>query len=84
MSTESIIKQFAFDCGFDAAGLAPAEMPGTMPHYDNWLNEGLHGELDYLKRHRDMKADPRLLLPRAKPRPKSWSIRSNKCRRKDA
>lgn len=37
-----------------------------MDLYDAFLREGMHGELEYLSRHRDAKADPTSWLPFAK------------------
>lgn len=44
-------------------GFARLERPISMDLYDAFLSEGLHGELEYLARHRDAKADPRTWLP---------------------
>src|SRR6185369_15076916 len=37
-----------------------------LPYYDDWLNEGHHGSMEYLKRHRDLKADVQKILGGAK------------------
>ncbi|MBL7689823.1 MAG: tRNA epoxyqueuosine(34) reductase QueG [Bdellovibrionaceae bacterium] len=50
--------------GFTRFGLARLERPLSLAMYDEWLNEGLHGEMDYLARHRDQKADPKLFEAR--------------------
>lgn len=47
--------------GFFRYGLARLERPVSMDLYDEWLKEGLHGEMDYLVRHRDQKANPQLI-----------------------
>lgn len=37
-----------------------------MNFYDEWLRKSYHGEMSYLERHRDLKADPTAWLPFAK------------------
>lgn len=40
-------------------GFARLDRPLSIDFYDAFLKEGMHGELEYLARHRDQKADPR-------------------------
>lgn len=40
--------------------------PQTIPQYDKWLSDGFAGEMTYLARHRDTKADPQRILPNLK------------------
>jgi epoxyqueuosine reductase len=44
-------------------GFAKLERPLSMDLYDAFLREGLHGEMKYLERHRDAKAEPQRWLP---------------------
>jgi epoxyqueuosine reductase len=67
LSTESLIRNLALK-HFDQVGFSPAGRPSTMDHYDQWLAEGLHGDMAYLARHRNRKADPQSLLKGAR----SW------------
>lgn len=46
--------------GFPRYGLARLERPLSLAMYDEWLRDGHHGEMEYLVRHRDQKADPKL------------------------
>lgn len=52
--------------GFDQAEWIPLREPSTMARYDEWLARGWAGEMQYLHRHREQKADPGRLLPSAK------------------
>jgi epoxyqueuosine reductase len=51
--------------GFDAVGVAPIEIPEDERHLIRWLDEGLHGEMDYMRRHATLRARPEELLPGA-------------------
>jgi epoxyqueuosine reductase len=60
------IENLIREAGFEHFGYAPLTRPLTFHVYENWLNEGHHGEMEYLSRHSEMKADPKKLLPQAK------------------
>lgn len=62
------IKAEAQRLGFSACGVARAEAvpDDVMAHYDAWLEGGHHGEMEYLARNRELRADPRVLLPGTK------------------
>jgi epoxyqueuosine reductase len=47
-------------------GIAKLEKPVSIKLYDTWLASGHHGEMTYLERHRDFKADPTQWLAFAK------------------
>lgn len=47
-------------------GLTSLRAPISMNFYDQWLASGFHGEMDYLQRHRDHKADVTQWLPMAR------------------
>lgn len=58
--------------GFPAAGgvdldlaLSDPMFQSHLKHYDEWLARGYQGEMSYLSRGRDRRADPRLLFPDA-------------------
>ncbi len=52
--------------GFDACGVAPVRRLNEDAQFmDNWLAQGLHGEMDYLERNRDKRYDPSVLVPEA-------------------
>lgn len=52
--------------GFDAVGFGPAT-PGSRDAFlDEWLARGYAGEMEWLARRREDRADPRRLLPNAR------------------
>lgn len=61
------VKTLAAECGFELAGIAPAEPLADFARYQEWLAGGLAGELAYLAGRRgELRADPRWLLPAAR------------------
>jgi epoxyqueuosine reductase len=61
------IKELAFRCGFELAGIAPAAPSHDFQRFDEWRTLGMAGEMSYLTDRRgDMRSDPRNLLPTAK------------------
>ncbi len=53
--------------GFDAVGFAAAEQPArTAANLEAFLDRGLHGDMDWLARNADRRADPRTLWPEAR------------------
>ena len=71
MSNESLIKSTALKY-FDRVGIAETmPSPGlALKRYEDWLDLGRHGDMEYLRRHLDRKRNPELLLPGAK----SWIV----------
>ena len=51
--------------GFDALGIAAVDIPEDERHLISWLDAGLHGEMDYMRRHARLRARPEELLPGA-------------------
>ena len=52
--------------GFDACGIAPVRrLDNDAQFMDNWIAQGLHGEMDYLTRNCEKRYDPSLLVPGA-------------------
>jgi putative iron-sulfur cluster-binding protein len=58
------IKAEALRLGFSACGIARAERvpEEVLAEYDRWIETGYHGDMEYLARNRELRADPRLLL----------------------
>lgn len=52
--------------GFEHFGFASFEKPLSLSFYQNWLQEGLHADMEYLKRHLPLKSDPQTWLPQAR------------------
>ena len=60
------ISKLALEVGFDACGVAPIHrLDDDALFMDNWIAQGLHGEMDYLTRNCDKRYDPSLLVPGA-------------------
>ena len=67
MLTSDNIKRLAFESGFDLCGItAPDVIPEAKQRFEQWLDSGFHGELEYMARNTDRRADPRLTLSTAK------------------
>ncbi|KRP29364.1 MAG: epoxyqueuosine reductase [Cryomorphaceae bacterium BACL22 MAG-120619-bin32] len=61
------IKQEAKRLGFLACGIAKAEfLSEEAPRLEKWLQQGFHGEMQYMENHFDKRLDPRLLVDDAK------------------
>ncbi len=55
----------AYGLGFDLVGITDLGAPDSVAHFDAWLDAGLHGEMDYMKRGADLRRDSRLPHPGA-------------------
>src|SRR6185295_9811928 len=65
--TGNLIRQLAFECGFELAGVARAAPLEEAAYYHRWVAEGFAGEMRYLTdRRADVRDDPRNLLPSAR------------------
>lgn len=62
-----LVKQAARAVGFDACGIAEAR-PLAEEDFglDAWLALGCHADMRYMAEHRDLRHDPRLLVPGAR------------------
>src|SRR3954471_5622974 len=63
--TGSEIKTRARELGFDACGIAPAADHAELKFYREWLDRGYAGEMAYLHRTADRRADVRQVIPSA-------------------
>ena len=59
----SRIKQWGAGLGFQAVGVADADLSAAEPRLAEWLEKGWHGEMDYMARHGTTRARPGSLLP---------------------
>ena len=63
----NLIKSLALTLGFAQCGIAKAErLEEDAIRLEQWLNNGMHGNMQYMENHFDMRVDPRLLVPGAK------------------
>jgi epoxyqueuosine reductase len=59
------VKERARELGFDACGIAPAAAHPELAFFREWLDRGYAGDMAYLQRSRDRRADVRNVLPTA-------------------
>ncbi|TAN52972.1 MAG: tRNA epoxyqueuosine(34) reductase QueG [Betaproteobacteria bacterium] len=57
------IKQWGAELGFQAVGIADAELSAAGVRLAEWLGKGWHGEMDYMVRHAALRAQPAALVP---------------------
>lgn len=63
----ALFKSYAKSLGFDGIAISKAEfMDEEARRLDQWLNQGLHGSMDYMANHFDLRVDPTKLVPGAK------------------
>ncbi len=65
---ESIINRrqlstVAAQLGLEVVGIVPPAYPSAGNLFDHWIAEGKHGEMAFLERYRDVRLDPRKILP---------------------
>jgi len=61
------IKSFGEELGFDLLGISKAVfLEDEAQDLENWLNQGLHGKMQYMENHFDKRLDPRKLVEGAK------------------
>lgn len=67
-STQSLnIKKWAKELGFLQCGIAQADfMDSEARQLEAWLNQGRHGQMQYMENHFEKRTDPRQLVPGAK------------------
>jgi epoxyqueuosine reductase len=62
-----MVKRLARECGFELAGIAPAEPLPEALFYLDWVRRGNAGEMGYLRgRRAEARLDPKSLLPSAR------------------
>ena len=64
--SSSEIKAHARRLGFDACGIAPAADHAELGFFRDWLDRGYAGDMAYLERSADRRADVRRVLPSAR------------------
>jgi epoxyqueuosine reductase len=56
------IKRWGRELGFQAVGIADADLSAAQGRLAEWLGLGWHGEMDYMARHAELRARPAQLL----------------------
>ena len=62
-SLSSRIKGWGRELGFQAVGIADADLSAAEPRLLEWLAQGWHGEMEYMARHGALRARPAELKP---------------------
>ena len=57
------IKDWGAQLGFQAVGIADADLSAAEPRLLEWLSRGWHGEMEYMARHGSLRARPAALKP---------------------
>lgn len=57
------IKALGVELGFAAIGIARADVSEAAPRLQRWLEQGRHGEMDYMARHAHLRRNPATLVP---------------------
>jgi epoxyqueuosine reductase len=57
------IKAWGIELGFQAVGIADADLSAAEPRLLEWLAQGWHGEMEYMARHGALRARPAELRP---------------------
>ena len=58
-----LIKSWGQDLGFQQTGITKTRLTEHETHLLSWLDDGLHGEMDYMSRHGTRRSRPDELLP---------------------
>jgi epoxyqueuosine reductase len=66
LALAELIARTADALGFDLVGIAPAGPSPDFARFEQWLAAGYDGEMAYLARQAEARADPRALLPEAR------------------
>ena len=62
-----LVKNLAADAGFEYCGIAKAQaLDEDARRLEKWLNKGMHGTMQYMENHFDLRIDPSKLVPGAK------------------
>lgn len=57
------IKQWATELGFQQLGITGTDLSADEQHLQDWLEQDMHGEMDYMQRHGSKRTRPADLVP---------------------
>jgi epoxyqueuosine reductase len=66
MLTSESVKAHARELGFDLCGIASVDDHARLPFFRDWIDRGYAGEMGYLARTADRRADVRAVMPSAR------------------
>jgi epoxyqueuosine reductase len=58
-----MIRQWAEELGFQQLGIADTNLAVAESHFEQWLDQGFHGEMEYMARHGQKRTRPQQLVP---------------------
>lgn len=58
------IKVWGLELGFQQVGITNTELNEDAAHLRKWLNKNYHGDMEYMSKHADLRANPKKLLPK--------------------
>ena len=59
------IKRWGAELGLGAVGICDLDVTEAAAYLERWLEQGRHGQMDYMRRHAHLRADPGKLQPGA-------------------
>jgi epoxyqueuosine reductase len=63
----ALIRKYSQDLGFDYCGIAKARpLDEDARRLESWLQKGMHGSMQYMENHFDLRIDPSRLVPGAR------------------
>jgi len=57
------IKRWGHELGFDAVGVSDLDLRKHEVHLNQWIEQGMHGEMDYMHKHGIKRSRPDQLVP---------------------
>jgi epoxyqueuosine reductase len=66
MNLKSQLVALASELGFDSCRVAECSTPEHVSEFENWLGEGAAGEMNYMERGAEKRANPQKILPGAR------------------
>ncbi len=57
------IRVWAGELGFQQVGISGTDLSGDEQHLQHWLDQGMHGQMDYMQRHGTTRSRPAELVP---------------------
>lgn len=59
------IQKWASELGFDQVGISDTKLGAHEEHLQNWLDQGYHADMEWMKEHQQLRINPELLQPEA-------------------
>jgi len=59
----SDLQEWSLELGFQQFGISDIDLSKHEQHLNHWLQQGLHGEMDYMARHGSKRSHPEELVP---------------------